>query len=122
MGNYKFYPFTRETLMAKLTGGDYFHKHSLMETTLSFFAVYDTRVFPQSGRGKKKVIITTELHCNTNTLEVELFRLAAYIKAINLQPNSPHIVFELYKYRAGNMPHNILLNIFLIMVSIDSLI
>lgn len=41
------FPFTRETLMAKLTAGDYFHIHSLMETTLSFFAGYDTRIFPQ---------------------------------------------------------------------------
>lgn len=47
------FPFTRETLMAKLTAGDYSHIHSLMETTISFFAGYDTRIFPQLGRGKK---------------------------------------------------------------------
>lgn len=60
-------PFARGALMAKLTGEDYFHIHSLTETTLSFFAGYDTRVFPTVREGGKEVIITTELHCNTNT-------------------------------------------------------
>lgn len=48
--------------------------------------------------------------------------LAVYIKAIDLQPHSLHTVFEVYIYRAGNMPHNILLKIFLNIVSIDSLV
>lgn len=46
-GQLQNFPFTRETLMAKLTGGDYFHIHSLMETTLLLFAGYDTKIFPQ---------------------------------------------------------------------------
>lgn len=108
--------------MAKLTGGDYFHIYSLMETTLSFFAGYDTRVFPQSEKGgEKSNYYNRALLQHKHNLEAELFMLAVYVKAINLQPHNHHTVFEVYIYRAGNTPR-ILLNIFLNMVSIDSLV
>lgn len=58
--------------MAKLTGGDYFHIHSLMETTLSFFAGYDTRIFPQYGRREKK-----ELLQQSSTVTQTYFRCRA---------------------------------------------
>lgn len=108
--------------MAKLTEGDYFHIHSLMETTHSFFAGYDTGFSPQSGRGEKSNYYNRAPLQHKHILEAELFVLAVYIKAINLQPYSPHIVFEVYIYRAGNTPHNILLSIFSNTVSIDSLV
>jgi len=101
--------------MAKLTGGGCFHIHSLMET--SFFAGYITKGFsPQSGEGGASHYYNRVPLQYKLILETEFFMLVVYIKATNLQYHSPHIVFEVYIHRVGNMPHNILL-IFLNMVS-----
>lgn len=122
MGNYKFYPSQGELWWQNLLKeiiSTYIpswkpHTHSLQAMTQGFS--------PQSGRGEKSNYYNRAPLQHEHILEAELFMLAVYIKAINLQPYSPHIAFEVYIYRAGNMPHNILLSIFSNMVSIDSLL
>lgn len=74
-------PFASGTLMAKLIGGHNFDIHSLMETTLSFFAGYDTRVLPQlevlGGCQWSNCYNRAPLQ-HKHILEVELFMLAVY--------------------------------------------
>lgn len=76
-------PFASGTLMAKLTEGHHFHVHSLMETTISFFAGYDTTVFPQLGvlgGGWSNYYNRAPLQ-HKHILEMELPMLAMYIRA-----------------------------------------
>lgn len=73
------------------------------------------------GEGKK--IITTQLHCNTNIFYMQsCLRQLCTLQSLICKLTAPIIVFEVYIHRAGNMPHKILLSIFLIMVSIDLLV
>lgn len=101
--------------MAKLTEGDYFHIHSLRETTLWFFAGYDTRVSPQLGK-VKSYYYRAPLQCK-HMLEVELFMLAVYMEAIHLQPHSSQYhIWCLCTQSRECASYNMLLNIFLTMV------